>query len=90
MTLEERGEPESSEEISGQKEYITKNMKVILYFILIVFAWTSIGTLQDTIRSFFLKNVYDSVNTYCIFVFTFVVAVLFYFNGFTLEGCGLV
>jgi len=67
-----------------------KNLKILFYFILVVFAWSSISTMQDSVRSYFLNNVYSNVYLYCVVVFIISVSTLYYFNGFKLEGCGLV
>ena len=67
-----------------------KNLRIIFYFVLIVFAWSSISTMQDSVRSYFLNNVYNNVYLYCVVVFVLSVSALYYCNGFKLEGCGLV
>jgi len=77
--------PENKKE--NKKE---KNLKVILTFIMVVFAWSSVYTMQDYIRSYFLKNVYDNKCIYSVGIFIISVSVLYYYNGFKLEGCGLV
>jgi|TARA_B110000196_G_C21027611_1_gene605966 hypothetical protein len=73
-----------------EEENKNKNLKIIFYFILVVFAWSSISTMQDSVRSYFLNNVYDNVYLYCVVVFVLSVITLYYCNGFKLEGCGLV
>ena len=84
------------ERISGQKNgdlnngKTEKNLKVILSFMMVVFAWSSIYTMQDTIRTYFLNNIYNNLCIYSVFVFIISVSVLYYCNGFKLEGCGLV
>ena len=77
--------PENKKE--NKKE---KNLKVILTFIMVVFAWSSVYTMQDYIRSYFLKNVYDNKYFYGVVVFIISISVLYYNNGFKLEDCGLV
>ena len=77
--------PENKKE--NKKE---KNFKIILTFIMVVFAWSSIYTMQDTIRTYFLNNIYNNLCVYSVGIFIICVSVLYYNNGFKLEDCGLV
>ncbi len=82
--------PKEDKDDKDDKDDKYKNLRIIFYFVLIVFAWSSISTMQDSVRSYFLNNVYNNVYLYCVVVFVLSVSALYYCNGFKLEGCGLV
>jgi hypothetical protein len=74
----------------GEPNNKKNNTKIVCYFVLIVIAWQSINILHTNFRTYILTLIDIDTNIYCIISFILVVCVLFYFNGFTLEGCGLV
>ena len=79
------------EKIENKKENKKeKNFKIILSFMMVVFAWSSIYTIQDYIRTYFLNNIYNNLCVYSVFIFIISISVLYYNNGFKLEDCGLV
>ena len=67
-----------------------KDYMIIVYFILIVIAWSSIDSLHNLFKSNIIKSFNINSFIYSVISFIIGVSILFCFNGFTLIDCGLI
>jgi len=75
---------------SEKKKLEQSDFKIIATFILVIIAWSCVSSLHIIFRDYILQNVYDNMFVYNIVVFAIIIMILFYYNEYTLEGCGLV